>query len=142
MIDRFENDYAFLSNFYRQRFAYKGIWYATAEHAFQAAKAKFESDRIYVQEALTPGQAKRRGHKVALRDDWEISKLSVMLEIVQAKFETPKYKQRLAATRAHELVEGNYWHDNFWGSCFCEKCDNLGKNYLGKILMHIRSPID
>jgi predicted NAD-dependent protein-ADP-ribosyltransferase YbiA (DUF1768 family) len=38
-----------------------------------------------------------------------------------------------------ELIEGNYWHDNCWGSCTCIKCaDRPKQNALGKILMLVR----
>lgn len=41
--------------------------------------------------------------------------------------------------RWREIVEGNYWHDNYWGNCTCDKCKNIeGQNKLGKILMKIR----
>ena len=29
----------------------------------------------------------------------------------------------------NELIEGNDWHDTFWGVC-----NGIGKNWLGKIL--------
>lgn len=37
------------------------------------------------------------------------------------------------ATGNEMLVEGNNWHDKFWGVCGGE-----GENHLGKMLMHIR----
>jgi predicted NAD-dependent protein-ADP-ribosyltransferase YbiA (DUF1768 family) len=36
------------------------------------------------------------------------------------------------------IVEGNWWHDNFWGDCQCPKCYKIGANNLGKILMEVR----
>jgi hypothetical protein len=39
------------------------------------------------------------------------------------------------------LIEGNWWHDNFYGSCTCNKCVNKGENNLGKILMKIREEL-
>ena len=42
-------------------------------------------------------------------------------------------KERLLKTGKEELVEGNTWHDNYWGNCTCEKCKNIaGQNKLGK----------
>jgi len=45
----------------------------------------------------------------------------------------------LLATGDTKLLEGNRWHDNFWGNCDCPNCrDKPGLNYLGKILMRVR----
>ena len=76
----------------------------------------------------TPGRAKRAGRKVHLRADWEEIKENVMLEL----------KEKLLATGAQCLVEGNTWHDNIWGSCSCDKCQRQGQNKLGQILMRVR----
>ena len=62
------------------------------------------------------------------------------------KFLHPKeilnFKNRLLATGDELLVEGNYWHDNYFGFCYCEKCSQLPKhNQLGKILMRIREEL-
>jgi hypothetical protein len=43
----------------------------------------------------------------------------------------------LLSTGDMELTESNWWHDNFWGVCTCNKCKD-GENNLGKILMDIR----
>jgi predicted NAD-dependent protein-ADP-ribosyltransferase YbiA (DUF1768 family) len=58
-----------------------------------------------------------------------------MREIVFIKFDGHlDLKELLLATGDHELIEGNKWHDTFWGVC-----DGIGQNYLGKILMEIRT---
>ena len=60
-------------------------------------------------------------------------KLKVMEDILRIKFSIPKLKQDLLNTGEVELVEGNWWKDDFWGVC-TEK----GQNHLGKILMKLR----
>ena len=51
-------------------------------------------------------------------------------------------RKKLLATGDAYIVEGNHWHDNFWGNCSCSRCDRLvGQNHLGKILMLIRKRI-
>ena len=50
-------------------------------------------------------------------------------------------KEMLLQTGDEELVEGNYWHDVYFGVCSCPKCGNKGENHLGKLLMKIRSEI-
>ena len=143
MIDKFEGDYAFLSNFYESPFMYKGITYPTVEHAFQAAKTLNPVEMYRIAKAPTPGQAKRLGRSVNLRADWETIKYSVMTELVREKFySSAELAEKLLATGDEELVEGTTWHDNIWGNCTCDKCKNIqGQNHLGKILMQIRQEI-
>lgn len=83
---------------------------------------------------LTAGQAKRRGYRVKLRDDWELVKLGIMEDLVRQKFNEKTLGDMLLATGDAELVEGNDWGDKFWGVC-----DGEGQNMLGKILMKVRS---
>ena len=127
----------FLSNFHREALVYKGILYPTAEHAYQASKAVFESDRHQSAKLKTPGEAKRAGRRIrVLRKDWEEVKVEIMLEIVQVKFKSIALAKMLLATEGKELVEENTWGDKFWG-----KCDGVGRNELGKILMQVRKEL-
>jgi len=136
MIDSFSDRYSFLSNFYPCRIEYEGIIYPSAEHAFQAAKTLNIQQRKQIADATTPGIAKRMGRKVILRNDWEDVKLGVMTEILRKKFQNRELANKLLTTGSQELVEGNYWHDYFWGVC-----NGKGQNHLGKILMKIRERI-
>lgn len=140
MINSFKGEFDFLSNFYDFPMHYRGLNFPTAEHAFQAAKAKYSVDVLWVQQASTPGIAKRRGRQVDIRPDWETSKNSVMRAILFNKFSHTALAEKLLATKDEELVEGNYWHDNYWGICFCNSCSN-GQNHLGKLLMQTRKLI-
>lgn len=140
MIDQFRGQYNFLSNFFACTINYMGIDYPSAEHAFQAAKTWDVKQRIWIAEAETPGIAKRRGRQVALRQDWDSVRIAEMYKICRAKFSQPYLTQALLDTDPHLLVEGNYWHDQFWGNCQCDMHLHAeGKNYLGRILMHIRN---
>ena len=136
MIKVFDGEYAFLSNFYERKVEYDGITYGSSEAAFQAQKTLDIEERLQFA-TLTPMQSKRKGRKVALRPDWEGVKVLTMYEIVLAKFtQNPDLAEKLIATGDEELVEGNYWHDTFWGVC-----DGVGTNFLGKILMDVRENI-
>lgn len=144
VIDCFDADYAFLSNFYEHKFNYNAQTFATSEHAFQAAKCVNVSEAEWVRAANTPGVAKRRGRQISLRDDWELVKDQIMYDILIAKFSDPELRAKLIATGDAELIEGNNWHDNYWGVCSCgtSRCLNkTGKNMLGKTLMRIRSEL-
>lgn len=90
---------------------------------------------------LPPNLAKRKGRKVKLRPDWEEFKDDIMYGICLQKFvySNKELLRLLHKTGDEEIIEGNYWHDNYWGNCTCDRCKNIeGKNKLGKILMLIR----
>lgn len=134
MINEFRGKYSFLSNFYTAPLVYKGIPYLNAEAAFQSAKCIKMKDRQKFT-LLSPNEAKQLGKKVPLRPDWENYKFGVLREIIRVKFDqNPNLAQRLLDTDPEYLVEGNDWHDNIYGDCYCKKCQDIkGKNALGKI---------
>lgn len=140
MITEFDGKYAFLSNFFYSPFVFDDIIYPTNEHFFQAMKTLDQEERRKIAEAKTPGAAKRMGRKVQLREDWEEIKENMMRLGVTLKFQAhPHLAQKLVETNDAYLIEGNSWHDNIWGSCFCDKCATIsGKNLLGQILMDER----
>lgn len=144
MIDNFRHEYFFLSNFYPCRVYWGGIAFPSVEHAYQAAKT--DDDQIITKisklHADKAGTAKYIGNKLKLRPHWEDTKLTVMLTLLRQKFDQKSLKKKLLDTKGHELVEGNYHHDNFYGICKCKKCqDIMGRNHLGKQLMFLRSEI-
>jgi predicted NAD-dependent protein-ADP-ribosyltransferase YbiA (DUF1768 family) len=55
---------------------------------------------------------------------------------VREKFKNEELAQLLIDTDDHELIEGNWWHDYFWGVC-----NGKGENHLGKILMDVREEL-
>jgi ribA/ribD-fused uncharacterized protein len=132
----FRGHWAFLSNFHPIHIHYNGVWYRTAEHAYQAQKAVFKSDHDVIAGAATPSEAKRYARRIALRRDWEQVKDQIMLDILRAKFSDPGMAARLLETGDQELVEFNYWNDTYWGVC-----NGVGQNKLGKLLMKVRSEL-
>ncbi len=139
VIASFDQENAFLSNFYPSPVVYEGVEYPTVEHAFQAAKTLDNAERVRVRSAATPGLAKRLGRKVALRSDWEQTKIDIMRRLLVEKFKDGPLRTALLATDPAALVEGNRWHDNFWGDCRCQRCSKRnGSNVLGNLLMEIR----
>ena len=152
MINSFTGRWAFLSNFYSCKITYQGITYPSVEHCYVAMKVKDDQIingqfypsadvRELVARVSTPDQVKRFGRTLKLRKDWDDVKLGFMEWCLREKFKDPKLKEMLLQTGDEELVESNYWHDNVWGICTCEKCGNKGENHLGKLLMKIRSEI-
>lgn len=111
----------------------------SVEHAFQASKAIELRYELAILNSPTMGGAKRRGRQITIRPDWEQIKVQVMYDFVLKKFSDPELKEKLLATGDAELVEGNHWHDNYWGDCHCKRCkDTPGKNKLGGILKLVR----
>ncbi len=136
-IEKFTEEYKFLSNFYPCGIVYEGIKYPSVEHAFQALKTFNIEKRKEIALTKKPGLAKKMGHRIKLRADWEEVKLNLMEELIRIKFKDhEKLKEALLKTGDLELIEGNYWGDTFWGIY-----EGRGKNYLGKILMKIRSEL-
>lgn len=140
MITEFDGKHAFLSNFFQSPFVFDDIIYPTNEHFFQAMKTLSQEERRKIAEAKTPGVAKRMGRQVQLREDWEEVKEDMMRLGVTLKFQAhPDLAKKLVETGDAYLIEGNSWHDNTWGSCFCPKCAaTSGRNLLGQILMEER----
>jgi len=143
-IDDFRGDHRWLSNFHLCDIEYEGLLYPSTEHAYQAAKSLDVGTRDRVRLARKPRDAKSLGSKLALRDDWELVRIDVMLTVTRLKYEHPELRELLLATGKRQLVEGNWWHDNFWGDCRCDRplCrGQLGENHLGRVIMRIRDEI-
>ena len=135
-ITDFEGEYEFLNNFYEVPVQYEGVKYRSSEAAFQASKSLNLAERESFS-AMPPDEAKRAGYRVKLREDWEEVKVSVMEEVLRAKFtQNPELMEKLSATGQALLVEGNDWRDTFWGF---DVNLGYGVNMLGQLLMKIRA---
>lgn len=143
MINIFDGEFAFLSNFYHSPISDTDntITFPTVEHYFQAAKTLNDAEAREIAAADTPGRAKRLGRHCALRPDWEDIKIDVMRDALRLKFAIPELREKLIATSDEELCEGTTWHDRFWGICTCDRCGGRGENHLGQLLMEIRKEI-
>ncbi len=122
-----------------------GLWYPTVEHAYQAAKSTDYADRYALAVNINePSEAKRYGATIQVqkRKDWQQVNLIIMHELLRQKFNQQPLKRQLIATGDQELVEGNHWHDNFFGVCSCDKCKTKEQyNHLGKLLMLVRTEL-
>ena len=137
----FNGEFSFLSNFTVSPLVINDWHFATVEHAYQAYKAANDEDRLKVQSATSPSQAKTIGNTITMCKKFEQRKEAIMEMLLRAKFSDyhPQLLQSLLETDNAYLVEGNMWHDNYWGDCICRKCANIyGGNRLGKLLMRVR----
>jgi ribA/ribD-fused uncharacterized protein len=132
--------YGDFSNFALYPIEVMGTIWKTSEHYFQARKFKNPDLMLAVMDANSPMKAADigRDQNNQLRDDWEDIKVEVMREAVFAKFtQHNKLKNLLISTGCEIIIEESPY-DYFWG----EGADGTGMNYLGKILMDIRSLIN
>jgi ribA/ribD-fused uncharacterized protein len=140
-IMRFNGENRFLSNFYAVNVKLDGEEYPSVEHAFQAAKTMNPEEREKIRKSSTFTEAKKIGQNVKMRSDWEEIKDGVMLNLLRQKFSKSheKLELMLIDTGTRHLIEGNKWHDKYWGVCYCDKCMGKGRNKLGYLLMLIRA---
>ena len=137
MIEAFKGEYRFLSNFCPCKIKLGNYIWPSAEHAYQAAKSLDEKEWDHIHSLPTAAAAKAKGAVLTLRPDWDGVKLSVMEQIVRAKFtQNVPLARALQDTFPHGLVEGNHWGDHYWGVC-----KGYGQNNLGKILMKVRAEL-
>jgi ribA/ribD-fused uncharacterized protein len=138
-INSFRGEYRFLSNFYPSYVMYEGLEYPSVEHAYQASKTDNPEIRKQIYWMQTPGEAKRAGQTIHRNPEHEIDRVKIMEQLLRAKFTPTIFRLRLEKTKGFNLIEGNTWHDNFWGACVCEACKDKEKhNHLGRLLMKIR----
>ena len=135
-IDRFDDEFKFLSNFYLVNISYEGKIYPSTEHAYQAAKTIFDDEKDWFCQDITSGRAKKLGKQVTMRPDWNKIKIQVMTDLTRIKYKNPQLRDMLLLTDGFYIEEGNYWGDTFWGVC-----NGVGDNNLGKILMQVREEI-
>jgi ribA/ribD-fused uncharacterized protein len=144
-IGPFVGKYKIYSNFYPVSIIFEGKIYPTVEHAYVAAKTLNLADREKIRKlpAEKAGYIKSLGRTLKLREDWEEVKDHIMFLLVFYKFKHNKrLYEELISTENKEIIEINRWHDNYWGDCYCSKCQNIkGLNKLGKIIMTIRKQL-
>jgi hypothetical protein len=132
-----ESPFNKLSNFYPSGFIYKGNAYASAEHAYQAAKCALPQEAAMIKMSPDAVSAKKAAKKVILRQDWNDVKFTLMKEILRCKFyQNQELRQLLLSTKDTQLVHEAPW-DAIWGN----GKDGKGTNVLGKQLMEIRKEI-
>jgi hypothetical protein len=143
VIKEFREEHRFLSNFVPAQVKLQDCaWiFKSVEHAYVAAKTLDNTMRFEISAIPTAGEVKRFGKSLSLRPDWNEVRLGIMEDLVRQKFAQEPYNTLLLETGIQEIVEGNKWHDNFWGACVCSNCGSKGENNLGKILMKIREEI-
>lgn len=141
IIDNFHDTHYFLSNFFIAPMTVDGKLFQTNEHFFQASKASDEETFEVIRLLKTASQTKRMGREIRMKKNWENIKNEVMLRGLRAKFTLLDMRQQLLDTGNATLIEGNNWHDQYWGRCDCSNHGGVGENWLGRLLMQVRDEI-
>lgn len=135
VINRFRDEYDFLSNRFPCRFVWQDLTYGSVEAAFQSSKCTEERERKVIA-GCSAEKAALRGKDIMPAQAWEEARLKIMESIIEAKFsQNPILLRRLKATGNRILINGNNRHDTFWG---VDLYTWQGDNHLGKIIMNIR----
>jgi ribA/ribD-fused uncharacterized protein len=136
-----EKPYGAFSNLYRCTVVVDGITYPTAEHAYQAAKARTQPVRDWLLAAPSPALVAMAAHGLYTWDivpNWSKLKVERMQTVLRAKFsQHAELRALLVGTGSARLVEAGTVDNavnRMWG-----EVNGIGKNTLGKLLMQIRS---
>ena len=135
-ITHFRGPYRWLSNFWPAKVTLDGMEFSSVEHGYQAAKTLDLDVRSRIAALTTPGEAKRMGRKLVVREGWDGMKLAVMEALLRQKFADADLRQKLLDTGDAYLEEGNSWGDVWYGVC-----NGVGENHLGRLLMAIRDDL-
>lgn len=136
-----EKPFGVFSNLFRCEVEFEGLVYPTAEHAYQAGKARKEVVRDWILAAPTPALAAMAAHGLYVWDvksDWAKTKFDRMRGVLRAKFtQHPDLAQLLLSTGNARLVEVGRVDNavnRLWG-----EVNGTGKNMLGLLLMELRA---
>lgn len=142
MINEFRGKYSWLSNFYLCDILYNEKYWSSSEHIYQAMKCVYDTDKKIIR-LCSLKNIKKEVRKYDFVDNWDTIRDNIMEMALHLKFSQNIYLlKKLINTGDEELIEGNYWHDNYWGDCNCYDCSNvIGRNKHGTLLMNIRKEI-
>lgn len=136
-----ERPYGAFSNLYRRPIVFEGIEFPTAEHAYQAGKARKKEVRDWLLSAPTPSLLAMAAHGLYTWDivpGWSVTKYDRMRQVLYAKFsQYEDLKQLLLNTGNVRLVENGTVPNavnKTWG-----EVNGKGLNMLGRLLMEVRS---
>lgn len=138
-----ERPYGAFSNLYRRPVELDGVVYPTAEHAYQAGKARKPAVREWLMSAPSPALLAMAAHGLYYWDitpGWSTSKFDRMLRVLLAKFSQHEdLKQLLLSTGNARLVESatiDNEVNRLWG-----EVNGVGRNMLGTLLMEVRQQL-
>ena len=138
-----EKPYGAFSNLFRRHVVFEDTEFPTAEHAYQAGKARKQAVKDWILSAPSPSLVAMAAHGLYTWDivpDWSKTKFSRMRDVLRAKYtQHPDLQTLLLATGSVRLVE-SCKTDNpvnrTWG-----EVNGKGLNMLGVLLMEVREEL-
>lgn len=135
--------YGCFSNLYQRPVEFENEVFDTAEHAYQAGKARKPDVRQWVLAAPSPALVAMAAHGLYwwdIRSDWSKIKFDRMRQVLKAKFtQQEDLREILLSTGDLRLVESatvNNPVNRLWG-----EVKGQGKNMLGQMLMDLRAQL-
>ena len=128
-----------LSNFSKHPFTLGGVWYPTAEHAFQAAKfaGTPRAEAIRRQRGAKDAARLARESRSLVRADWDAFRDDAMRQILAAKFAAHEPLRDLLIGTGAEPIEFASPMDGYWGT----GRGGTGENRLGALLIELRAAL-
>jgi len=138
-----ERPYGAFSNLFRRPIDFEGREFPTAEHAYQAGKARKEEVREWILSAPTPGLVAMAAHGLYTWDivsDWSQIKYDRMRQVLRAKFtQHEDLRQLLLSTDGARIVEAGRVANVV--NCTWGEVNGKGRNMLGVFLMELRAEL-
>lgn len=138
-----EKPYGAFSNLYKREMIFEGEKFSTAEHAYQAGKARKPEVRKWLMAAPSPSLLAMAAHGLYVWDiapDWSKIKFDRMKRILIEKYtQHEDLKQLLLSTGDARLVESatvDNAVNRLWG-----EVNGVGQNKLGVLLMEVRAEL-
>lgn len=138
-----EKPYGAFSNLFPRPIVFEGDEFPTAEHAYQAGKARKPEVREWILKAPTPGLVAMAAHGLYTWDivsDWSQIKFDRMREVLHAKFtQHEDLRELLLSTGDARIVESGRVVNavnRTWG-----EVNGKGLNMLGILLMELRAEL-
>jgi ribA/ribD-fused uncharacterized protein len=138
-----EKPFGAFSNLFRRSIVFEGVTFSTAEHAYQAGKARRPEVREWLMAAPSPALLAMAAHGLYQWDvtpSWSRIKFDRMRGVLQAKFtQHDDLRKLLLSTGSARLVESatvDNAVNRLWG-----EVNGVGKNMLGELLMELRSKL-
>lgn len=138
-----ERPFGAFSNLYRRTMEFEGELYPTAEHAYQAGKARKREVKAWLMAAPSPALLAMAAHGLYYWDitpGWSTSKFDRMKRILVAKYtQHADLGELLLSTGSARLVESatvDSAVNRLWG-----EVNGVGQNKLGELLMEVRAEL-
>lgn len=139
VITSFNEGFMFLSPFAEQKVQVEEITYPTFLGAYYGACDK-RYEKVF-QNIRNPRDAQNVAYGLGLCVA-NNERIEIMERMLKLRYEqSDRARKGLLSTDGFQINSLNNSHENFWGSCVCDKCNQSGANRYGKLLMQIRDEL-